>query len=135
MGRSDLIDTPMGANQSIRIKYKPQIDTIVGDWIKTKTTEELAQILREADVPYAIVPTFDQVCNDEQIISRGMITEVEQPISGKVKVPGSIFKLSESPGDPGRPAPMLGQDNDDILSGLLGYSDKEIEELSNNHVI
>jgi len=68
-------------------------------------------------------------------MSRGMITEVEQTISGKVKVSGPLFKLSKTPGVLDQPAPMLGEHNEDILSGLLGYTEKEIEELSNNHVI
>jgi CoA:oxalate CoA-transferase len=135
MGRQDLIDTPMGANQATRIKYKDQIDQIVGDWLKVRPTKEIAEILRKADVPYAIVPTFDQVCHDEQLMSRGMITEVEQPISGKITVPGSVFKLSKTPGDVHNFAPYLGQFNQEIYSGLLGFSDQEIEELSNNHVI
>jgi CoA:oxalate CoA-transferase len=64
-----------------------------------------------------------------------MIIEVDQPISGKVKVPGSVFKLSKTPGDVNHHAPYLGEYNDEIYGQLLGFSEKEIEELSNNHVI
>jgi CoA:oxalate CoA-transferase len=135
IGRSDLIDTPMGANQAIRIKYKPQIDQIVGDWLKTRYTKDIAEILRKADVPYAIMPTFDQVTKDEQLLHRGMITEVDQPLSGKVKVPGSVFKLSKTPGDVNHFAPFLGQFNQEVYSEMLGLSEKDIEELSNNHII
>ena len=49
-----------------------------------------------------------------------MIIEVEQTISGKVKVPGSLFKMSKTPGNIQYPAPLLGENNQDILSGIAG---------------
>jgi CoA:oxalate CoA-transferase len=64
-----------------------------------------------------------------------MITEVEQPMSGKLKVPGSVFKLSRTPGNVNYPAPILGESNQEIYSDLLGLSEKEIEELSNERII
>ena len=53
--------------------------------------------LKNIDIPCSIVPSFDQVCNDPQLISRDMIIEVDQLVSGPVKVPGSLFKLSKTP--------------------------------------
>jgi CoA:oxalate CoA-transferase len=64
-----------------------------------------------------------------------MIIEVEQTISGKVKVPGSLFKMSKTPGNIQYPAPMLGENTQDILSGLLGYSEEKITELSNEGIL
>ena len=60
---------------------------------------------------------------------------MEQTISGKVKVPGSLFKLSKTPGKIDYPAPFLGQDNNDVYSELLGYTDEEIGKLAEEGVI
>jgi crotonobetainyl-CoA:carnitine CoA-transferase CaiB-like acyl-CoA transferase len=68
-------------------------------------------------------------------LSRNAIIEVEQAISGKVKVPGSVFKLSKTPGKIDYPAPFLGQDNQEILSELLGYSEDDINRLSDEGVV
>jgi CoA:oxalate CoA-transferase len=135
MGREDLINTPLGENQNIRIKYRDQIDAAVTEWTKNKTGEEIERILRKADVPCVVVPTFDKVCHDEQLISRGMITQVEQTMSGKMTVPGSVFKMSETPGNSSYPAPILGESNQEVYGCILGFSDKEIEELSNKQII
>ena len=64
-----------------------------------------------------------------------MITQVEQTVSGKVTIPGSLFKLSKTPGDIKFPAPYLGEDNHKILSGMLGYTEKEIEQLAEDGVV
>jgi CoA:oxalate CoA-transferase len=135
MGREDLINTPLGQNQDIRVNYRKEIDEAISGWTKTLTGKEVESALRLADVPCGIVPTFDQVCHDEQLISREMITQIEQTMSGKMTVPGSVFKMSKTPGYAKSPAPMLGEYNDDIYGGLLGLSDKELEELSKDHII
>jgi CoA:oxalate CoA-transferase len=91
--------------------------------------------MKAADVPCTKLPTFDEVCNDPQLLSRNMIIEVEQLISGKVKVPGSPFKLSKTPGKIDYPAPFLGENNQEVLSKVLGYSDEEIAKLTNEGII
>jgi CoA:oxalate CoA-transferase len=135
MGKKELIDSEMGGNQNLRIKHRAEIDNFISAWTKTKTTDEVQAMLKTADVPCTRIPTFDEVCNDPQLLSRDMIIEVEQTISGKVKVPGSLFKLSKTPGNIQYPAPMLGENNQDILSDLLGYSEEKILELSNEGIL
>jgi crotonobetainyl-CoA:carnitine CoA-transferase CaiB-like acyl-CoA transferase len=64
-----------------------------------------------------------------------MIIEVEQAISGKVKVPGSLFKFSKTPGNIRYPAPLLGEHNQEILSEMLGYTEEKITQFSNEGTI
>jgi len=135
MGRKDLIDSPLGANQNTRFQHRKEIDDIITAWAKTKTTQEITDLLKKADVPCTRLPSFDEVCNDPQLLSRNMIIEVDQPISGKVKVPGSLFKMSRTPGKIDYPAPFLGENNQEILAGMLGYTEDEITKLADEHVI
>ena len=122
MGRTDLFDTPLCANQKERSNYRVQIDQAVGEWTKTLTTEEIMDRLQKVDVPCSILPTIAEVCNDPQLISRNMIIEVNQTVSGKVKTPGSLFKLSKTPGNIQFPAPFLGENTGEVLGQMLGYS-------------
>ena len=135
MGRQDLIDTPLGKNQNERYHHRTEIDKIISDWSITKTTDEVISLLKDADVPCTRLPTFSEVCNDPQLLSRNMIIEVEQAISGKVKVPGSLFKFSKTPGNIRYPAPLLGEHNQEILSEMLGYTEEKITQFSNEGAI
>ena len=135
MGRKDLINTPLGANQNERYQHRDEIDAVISQWTQTKTTEEILSLLKNVDVPCSKLPEFDEVCNDPQLLSRDMIIEVEQPISGKVKTPGSLFKLSRTPGKINFPAPFLGENNHDVLSELLGYTEQIITQLASEGVI
>lgn len=135
MGRTDLISTELGGNQAIRFKHRKAIDDLVAEWVKTKNTKEIQDILKKADVPCTRVPNFSEVCDDAQLKSRNMIIEVAQTLSGKVKVPGSLFKMSKTPGKIDYAAPFLGENTQEILTGLLGHSEEEINKLSEEHVI
>jgi CoA:oxalate CoA-transferase len=135
MGREDLLDSPLCAEGNERIKYKQEIDALVGAWTKSKTVEEILSELKKADVPCSAVPDFGQVCNDPQILNREMIIEVEQILSGKVKTPGSVFKLSKTPGNIKLPASFLGEHNLEVYGGMLGYSEQELQQLANEGII
>jgi CoA:oxalate CoA-transferase len=135
MGREDLLDTPLCANQSERFVHRDEIDAAIGAWTKNRKTEEIVRLLKSVDVPCSPLPTFAEVCNDPQLLSRDMIIEVDQAISGKVKTPGSLFKFSKTPGNLNFPAPLLGENNHEILSNMLGYTEEQITELSNEGVL
>ena len=135
IGREDLIGLEKYSSRGQRANYRDEINALVEGWTKTKSTDEILNALRSARVPCSPVPSFDQVANDPQLLSREMVTEIQQLTSGKVKVPGSTFKLSETPGDAKSPAPFLGEHNYDIYHNLLGYSEQEMKKLTDEGVI
>ena len=135
IGREELITNPKYAAAKERVKNREDVNAILSEWTKERTMAAAVRELSNARVACSEVPTFDQVANDPQLLSREMIVEVEQPLSGKLKVPGSVFKLSKTPGDPTPPAPRLGQHNYEVYSGLLGYSEQEIKKLGDDGII
>ena len=135
MGRQDLIQDPESLSLSARLPRRAEIDGIVAEWIKNKTMKELQEIMDEAELPCAPVMDTAQLVNDPHIKSREMVVDVEQMISGTLKMPGTVFKLSETPGDPSNPAPFLGEHNSEIYTGLLGLSEEKVEELAERQII
>jgi crotonobetainyl-CoA:carnitine CoA-transferase CaiB-like acyl-CoA transferase len=135
IGREDLLDTPLYDNQPVRYQHRAEIDEVITAWTKNLTMDEIVKILKDADVPCSKLPEFSEICRDPQLMARNAIIEVEQTISGKVKVPGSLFKMSKTPGRIDYPAPFLGEHNQEILSGLLGYSEEDVRQLSDEGII
>ncbi len=135
VGREDLIGDERYFTQAQRLNYRDEMEALVEEWTRKRSVEEILNELGNASVPCSPVPAFDEVANDPQLAYRGMTTDVEQLISGKVKVPGSIFKLSETPGDAKSPAPFLGQHNYEVYSNLLGYSEQEIGEFADAGIV
>jgi crotonobetainyl-CoA:carnitine CoA-transferase CaiB-like acyl-CoA transferase len=135
IGRADLIGVQKYATQRERAVNRDEIDAMVSEWTKARTVIEIVNVLSNAGLPCSPIPTFDQVANDSQLLSRQMIAEVEQTVSGKLKVPGSAVKLSKTPADVSLPAPFLGEHNYEVFCELLGYSEQEIKELADDGII
>jgi CoA:oxalate CoA-transferase len=64
-----------------------------------------------------------------------MVTEIEQPNIGKVKIIGTPFKLSETPGTVSGHAPLLGENTNEVLNTLLNYSQEQITNLKKKNII
>jgi len=105
----------------------------LGDWIKVRTVKNIVDTLVNADIPVAPVYQLNDMVNDPHIKKRKMMIEINHPKAGKVKQPNFPVKFSKTK-TLLKPAPMLGQHNDDILKDL-GYSVDEIAGLRQEGVI
>jgi CoA:oxalate CoA-transferase len=135
MGRMDLVSDPVTLSLASRVERRSELDLILADWVKDKTLAELQALMDEAGLPCAPVMDTGQLVNDAHVNSREMTVQVEQMLSGPLPMPGTIFKLSETPGDPLNPAPFLGEHNNEVYTELLGYSEEKIAGLMDKGII
>jgi formyl-CoA transferase len=135
IGREDLVGDERYSSSAGRVSRRAEVNQLVKECLATMEAEEILNKLRNADVPCSPLPSFDQVANDPQLLSREMVIDVDQVVSGKVKVPGSVFKMSKTPGDIKFPAPFLGEYNYEVYRDMLGYSEPEIREFADEGVI
>ena len=135
MGREGLIGEQRYATRENRTKNMEEVDNLVQAWCKEKTVEEIFAILKKFGVPCSPLPNFDQVASDPHLLSREMIVEVDQPVSGKVKLSGSVYKMSKTPGDRKKRVPDVGEHNEEIYRELLGVDAQEMRKLREEGVI
>jgi CoA:oxalate CoA-transferase len=57
-----------------------------------------------------------------------MLVEIDHPALGPIRALGTPIKMSRTPLDPARRAPLLGEHNDEVLE-KAGYSGAQIAEL------
>lgn len=136
IGREDMAEDPrFGENDMVRFDNAKLIDPILKAWVAERTAEEAVEILQKARVPCGLVKTVDEVAKDPQVKAREMIVYAEYPGLGRIPLPGIPIKLSESPGNADSPAPEIGQHNEEIYSGLLGFSREDIDQLKKENII
>jgi crotonobetainyl-CoA:carnitine CoA-transferase CaiB-like acyl-CoA transferase len=104
-------------------------------WLLTKTKAELMQLGHEARVLCGVVATSEDLMQDPQFAARNYFVQVTHPEAGTLTMPGAPVKFSETPWELRRPAPLLGQHNDDILCGELGYARQDLALLRGQGVI
>lgn len=135
IGRPDLIDDPRFKTNPLRTQNRAELIPILQAEIKKRKAKEWFEIFDEYGVPYSPVNTVDKVVSDPVINYRKMIVEVEQPKVGKIKMVGSPFRLSETPGEVRERAPLLGEHSEEVLRSLLNLGEKEISSLRSKGVI
>jgi CoA:oxalate CoA-transferase len=108
---------------------------ILAEKFMTKTAEEWQPMFDAAGIPSGPINTVDKVVQNEQVVAREMIVEVEHPIAGTTRIPGIPIKLSRTPGEIRMAAPVLGADTEKLLSQYLGLTSDQVAELWDKQVI
>jgi crotonobetainyl-CoA:carnitine CoA-transferase CaiB-like acyl-CoA transferase len=135
MGRPDLVDDPRFADQGLRLIHVEAIDKEVTSWTSGLSCSALEKTLAEAGVPCGKVATIPEVVNSPQVQARDMIVEMQHPELGRLLLPGTPIKLSETPVGFRKPPPMVGEDTDAVLSRRLGLSAEDIVALRSEGAI
>ena len=97
-------------------------------WCLERTKMELWEIGQSNNVISGPVNTVEDVLSDPEFNKRGAFAMMNHPEAGEVRIPGRPFIMSETPWDLRRPAPTLGQHNEELLTGL-GYSREDVIQL------
>jgi crotonobetainyl-CoA:carnitine CoA-transferase CaiB-like acyl-CoA transferase len=116
-----------------------ELDQITKEMMEEKilnmTRDEAVNLFNEIGLPCAPVYHVNETINDAHVIGRDMFVEMEHPLAGKIKLINFPVKFSETPAKLLTPAPVLGQNNKEILQELMGFNDEKIKELMQKGVI
>jgi crotonobetainyl-CoA:carnitine CoA-transferase CaiB-like acyl-CoA transferase len=132
--RPDLAADPRFGSIRDRMRQRA---ALVAEIEKTTAGEPRAHWLARLDaagVPAGPINNYAEALGDPQTLARAMVVDLEHPGAGPIKALGVPIKLSDTPGAVERPAPLLGQDNGDVLTEL-GYSEAEQRGLKDQGVI
>lgn len=133
--RQDLIEDARFRTNQLRSENRAALIAILTETLETKTTAEWVDFFNRHEIPCSRVNNMQQICEDPHIKARNMLVEIDQPCMGRMKIAGSPFHLSETPGGVYRPAPLLGEHTEEVLVSLLKMSPAEIERLRKEGVI
>ena len=134
--RPDLSADPRYASNWDRTMNISGLEAELEKMFAVKPIKEWLALLEAAGVPCAPVNTVDKVLEDRQLKARNMFVTVDDPIAGKIIIPGNPIKMESIPECPDRPpAPEIGEHTDKLLRSLLGLGDEEIERLKREGVL
>jgi formyl-CoA transferase len=128
IGRDDLGQDPALASNRGRVARTSAIDGAIGEWAAAHDLNDVHAALKAADVPHGRIYTAADIVNDPQYLARDMIRQMLLPDGTKLKLPGIVPKLSDTPGTMEWVGPKLGEHTAEVLR-VAGYSAADIERL------
>jgi crotonobetainyl-CoA:carnitine CoA-transferase CaiB-like acyl-CoA transferase len=125
---------PRFATNRDRVANRAMMEDLLHEHFEKRLVEEWIRDFEEAGVPCGPILSPDQILGHPHMAAREMIVGLEHPTAGLVKSLGNPMKLSRTPVQYRKAAPVLGGDTDAILRDL-GYSERDVESLRNRGAV
>lgn len=104
-------------------------------WMLERTKAELAELFARERIPFHPVQTIEEVVNSAHLRERDFWQTLDHPEAGEHVTLGPPYRLSETPWELRRAAPLLGEHNADVYLGELGLARSDYEALTARGVI
>jgi crotonobetainyl-CoA:carnitine CoA-transferase CaiB-like acyl-CoA transferase len=111
------------------------IDARLREWFGEREREACVEELVAAGIPAAPVADPRTTSAHPQLAARGFYEVIEHPVVGSHPMPTLPFRLRSVARWLRAPAPLLGQHNREVLGGVLGLGDAELDRLEAEGVI
>lgn len=125
---SELCD-PVFEDQETRRDNRDLIDPYVKEFCQRYAKGELYLEAQARHLAISPMRTAGEFVESEQTRAREFFVEVDHPVVGEYGQVRAMHLYSESPGAVRRPAPLVGQHNEEIFVGELGLSREDMASL------
>ena len=134
MDRSDLIGDPRFDDEETRVENSEEAERVIVEWTSKRTKWEAMETLASSGVLAGATIGAAEVLENEHLIAREMIVNVDDPVRGDYKMVGIPIKLSDEANEVTK-APRYSEHTDEVLQVVLGCSSDDVEELRKQGVI
>jgi len=134
LGHPEWATEPEFADNASRVRNRAALAARIEAVMRGESCAHWLALFEANDLPCGPINDYPHVFADPHVAARAMVVDVEHPTLGTMKTLGSPIKMSATPPDPTRRAPMLGEHTDAVLHEA-GYGASEIDALRRGGVI
>jgi 2-methylfumaryl-CoA isomerase len=124
-------------DEQVRYDFRDDISAILEPWFRRRTLADIAAKLTQNGVCWETFQTFSQMMEHDPRFSEDnpVFESLDQPGIGRYLAARSPLAFSAEERLPVRPAPVLGQHTNEILSEVLGLADHDIGKLHDRGIV
>jgi crotonobetainyl-CoA:carnitine CoA-transferase CaiB-like acyl-CoA transferase len=135
LGRADWASDPALKGAAGRRAIEGEIEAAVSAWTSARDPEAAMNALQAAGIAAGVARLPIELLQDPQLHARGFIQQVDRAFIGAHPQPSMPFRETEKPYPIRSAPPTLGEHNREILGGVLGLSDADIDQLTREGII
>jgi crotonobetainyl-CoA:carnitine CoA-transferase CaiB-like acyl-CoA transferase len=135
IGHPELAEDDRFKRNFDRVKNRLTLEKLLEEPLMKRPMLEWVEIFEAHNVPSGPIYTLDQVFEDVQVKHRRMKTTLSHAAGVDVPSVDSPIRLSDTPVDLKRSAPVLGDANEQVLKHELGLTDEQIQGLKEKGII
>lgn len=130
MGNPEPLTEPLFENFEFRRQNVDLVHSIIQNFCLRYTKEELYEEGQRRHIGVSPVNTPVEFMESAHTKARRIFLEMEHPVIGRYLHFGPVPRLSETPGRVTRTAPLVGQHNEEVYCGELGFTKPELAALA-----
>ena len=136
LGRPDAAEDPRFDSIANRVAHRDAVCELLEGWSTQYTVEEVVQKLLAEGIPAGPLLTIKELAEDPHFNDhRQMFPYMEQPGVGPFRVTAMPIKFSDTETRISRPAPALGEHNEEVFAEFLGYTPEQVAQLKEQGII
>ncbi len=112
-----------------------EVSDRISEWALQHTKQEIYEGGQRLGCAIGKIVGPEELFADAQLEDRGYFVEIDHPRAGTLTYAGVGHRFSRTPAAYDRPAPLLGQHNEDVYCSLLGYAKDDLSVLLASGVI
>ena len=126
---------PRFATLEARKAHEDELDALIEAWTSARTGEDATALLRAAGVPVGMVLKASELLADAHLRERDYYAYLDHAEAGRRAYDGPGFRLSETPHEVRRAAPLLGEHTFEVATEILGLDPDEVGRLVAEEVL
>ncbi len=135
MGNPEWAGLELFENRLTRAANWDALKLLLQNLVHDRSVDELYRAGQARRVPLAPVSTMADLMASEHLKSRGFFAVLDHPQAGRLTYPGAPYQFTLTPWTLRRPAPLLGQHNEEIYVRRLGNSPEDFQALQQSGVV
>lgn len=112
------------ATNALRVTYSAELCAIIEQALAVEGPAHWLEVLSERGIPCGEVKTLDQVYEDAQVLSQGLVIPVEHATLGQIRIPGPAVRFERHGRESHSAPPTLGAQNESIRTWLADGSEE-----------